>query len=124
MQRCISRHWQEGDRIMHTNFFNRTIGTIAAALMLVGLSQPASAQSLRAQADAEINWLSRTNPGSALVFAGCATAATNEYYATGSNQRGVKLLLSCAAIGCAITDSYKNCLGVNTQLFLLSIIRA
>ena len=109
---------------MRNKFFNRTIGTIAAALTLVGLAQPASAQSLRAQADAEIRWLSQDNPGSALVFTGCATAATNEYYATRSNKRGMNVLLSCAALGCAFTDSYKNCLSVNTQLFLLSIIRS
>jgi hypothetical protein len=109
---------------MRTNFFNRTTGTIAAALMLVGFAQPASAQSLRAQADAEISWLSRNNPGSALVFAGCATAAMREYNATGDTQRGANVLVGCAALGCGFTDSYKNCLTVNTQLFLLSIIRS
>lgn len=108
---------------MRTSFFNRTARTVAVALMLAGLAQPASAQSLRSQIDAEINQISYYNPGSALVFAGCATAAADEYYATRSNQRGLIVLIGCAAVGCKLTDSYRNCINVNTRLFLLAISR-
>ncbi|HQS70075.1 MAG: hypothetical protein B7Y36_00455 [Novosphingobium sp. 28-62-57] len=108
---------------MRTTFLNRATGTVAAALMLVGLSQPASAQSLRAQIDAEMRYISSGNPGSALVFAGCAATAANEYNITGSTQRGVNVLVGCAAIGCGLTDSYSNCLSVNTRLFLLMLSR-
>lgn len=108
---------------MRTTILNRTTGAIAAALMLVGVSQPASAQSLRTQIDREINQISYDNPGSALVFAGCATAAADEYYATGSDQRGLNVLIGCAAIGCGFTENYRNCINVNARLFLLSISR-
>jgi hypothetical protein len=108
---------------MRNTFFNRTTGAIAAALMLVGIAQPASAQSLRSQIDAEVNRISYNNPGSALVFAGCAAAAAQEYRQTNSRERGLNVLVGCAAIGCALTDSYSNCINVNTQLFLLSISR-
>ena len=108
---------------MRNTFLNRTAGSIAAALMLFGFSQAASAQSIRSLIDAQINQLSSENPGSALVFAGCATVAANEYEATGSNQRGLNVLVGCAAMGCALTSSYSNCINVNTRLFLLMISR-
>lgn len=108
---------------MRTTFLNRTVVTFAAALAALTIGQPASAQSARAQVDAEINRLSYNNPGSALVYAGCAYAAADEYYTTGSTSEALKVLAGCAAIGCAFTDSYENCLGVNTQLFLLSVVR-
>jgi hypothetical protein len=109
---------------MRNTRFNRTIGTFAAALMALAVSQPASAQSLRSQIDAEMNRIGYNNPGSVLVFAGCAAAATNEYRNTGSTERGLNVLVGCAAIGCAFTDSYKNCISVNTQMFLLSVARS
>lgn len=108
---------------MRITFLNRATGTIAAALMLFGFSQAASAQGLRSMVDAEINQISSDNPGSALVFAGCAATAASEYNASGSTQRGLTVLVGCAAIGCALTDSYSNCINVNTRLFLLMLSR-
>lgn len=108
---------------MRNTLVNRATSTIAAALMLIGIAQPASAQNLRSQIDAEVNRIGYDNPGSALVFAGCATAAVQEYRQTSSRERGLNVLVGCAAIGCALTDSYSNCINVNTRLFLLSISR-
>lgn len=108
---------------MRNNFLNRTTGTIAAAMMLVAFAQPATAQSSRAQIDAEMNRIGYDYPGPALVFAGCALTAANEYNATGSTDSALGVLVGCAAVGCAFTNDYRNCINVNTRLFLLSIAR-
>lgn len=108
---------------MKKSFFNRALCTFAA-LSALTIGQPAFAQSARAQADAEIHRISSIHKGPALVFAGCAFVATDEYYNTGNTNQALKVLVGCAAIGCAFTSSYENCLSVNTQLFLLSIVRS
>lgn len=106
---------------MRTNILNRTTGTIAAALMLVGLAQPAAAQDWRSDARAEMNYLANKNPGSAIVYAGCRAVAEDEYSNSGNMNRALGSLTACAGIGCAFTDSYSNCLRVGSRLFILEI---
>ena len=99
----------------------RFIGTLATAVALAGLAQPAAAQSSRSSVQAQINSLADRNPGSALVYAGCRVAADREYRITGSMDRALGTLAGCAGLGCALTDSYSNCLSVNAQLFVLEL---
>lgn len=117
----FGRITERGHHIMAHTGKLRFIGTLASALALAGLSQPAAAQSSRSYIQSQISELSRANPGSALVYAGCRAAADDEYYRTGSIDNALGTLAACAGIGCAITDSYQNCLSVNAQLFLLEL---
>ena len=99
----------------------RFVGAVATALALMMVSQPAAAQTSRGYIRAQISDLSRDNPGSALVYAGCRAAADDQYDRTGSIDSALGTLAACASIGCALTGSYKNCLSVNAQLFLLEL---
>lgn len=112
---------EKGHRIMAHIGILRCVGILASALALVTLSQPAAAQSSRSYIQSQISELSRVNPGSAIVYAGCRVAADDEYYRTGSVDSALGTLAGCAGIGCAFTDSYQNCLSVNAQLFLLEL---
>ena len=106
---------------MRTTILNRTTGAIAAALMLAGLSQPATAQDWRSQARAEMRYLADDNPGSAIVYVGCRAVAEDEYYQSGDLNRALGSLTACAGLGCAFTDSYSNCLRVGSRLFILEL---
>lgn len=108
---------------MFTSKKLKAFGAIAATLALAGVAQPAAAQSLNTQINNEIRRLTYENPGSALVYAGCSAAAASEYNDTGSTDGALRVLVGCAAIGCGFTNDYRNCINVNTQLFLLELAR-
>lgn len=98
-------------------------GLIMAAFASASLTQPAYAQTMRSQVVGQMNQLINQNPGSALVFGGCSAAAASEYDKRGDMRDALGVLTSCAAMGCMLTNSYSNCLKVNTQLFALYLLR-
>jgi hypothetical protein len=106
---------------MTTITFKRFVILVASAAAIAGLAQPAAAQGARSYAQSQISALSRENPGSAIVYASCRAVADDEYYHSGSVERALGALTACAGFGCAFTDSYQNCLSVNTRLFILEL---
>ena len=93
----------------------------AGAVMVMGLSQPASAQSTRAQVRAEIARLADGYPGSTAVYAGCRAVAEDDYARTGSVSHALGALTGCSSVGCVLTDVYTDCLRVNARLFVLEL---
>jgi hypothetical protein len=65
--------------------------------------------------------LAHDNPGSAAVFAGCFLVAKNDYDENRNSPHAVGTLVACAGTGCGFTDDYKNCISVNTGLFLMAV---
>jgi hypothetical protein len=106
---------------MAKSTIKRFIGILATAIAVAGLAMPAAAQGSRSSVQAQINALANRNPGSALVYAGCRAAADGTYRNTGSLDRALGTLVGCASLGCALTDSYRNCLDVNARLFVLEL---
>jgi hypothetical protein len=65
--------------------------------------------------------LAHDNPGSAAVFAGCFLVAKSDYDQNKNSSHAVATLVACAGTSCGFTDNYKNCISVNTGLFLMAV---
>ena len=61
------------------------------------------------------------SPGSAVVFGGCLLSGLSKYRETKSESTAMGTFSGCAMIGCAFTEGYGNCIGVNTSLFTLAL---
>jgi len=65
--------------------------------------------------------LAADNPGSALVFGSCVAVGASNYDTSHSDSEALGAFTSCAAIGCAVTDSYSNCVSVGGRLFIYAL---
>ena len=101
----------------------------ALAVSVSALLAPASAMAQsdyalraeRTQINEAAGRLAQNNPGSALVFAGCVAAAMSDYNRNKDAGNATATLAGCATLGCVVTDSWSNCMSVDTQLLIYAI---
>jgi hypothetical protein len=74
-----------------------------------------------AQNDQETRTLIQDNKGSAAVFIGCFAAGADKYREAHDRSDATATFVVCAGLGCALTDSYSNCVSVNTEIFAHAI---
>lgn len=114
---------------MKTLSLRRPRRTELVALMAISalFADVCQAQSCRQFADArkelngQLRRIVQDNPGSTLVFGSCVVAGMSSYERTGDTGEATAAFTVCAGLGCALTDSYGNCIGVNLQLFALTL---
>lgn len=97
---------------------------IAASMLVAPAAMAQTDYQLRAelrQINDAATALGRDNPGSAVVFAGCVAVAMDDYHRNGDAGQATSTLAGCATIGCAFTDSWKNCMAVDTQLLIYAM---
>jgi hypothetical protein len=99
----------------------RTAGLAVALLFTLNataaFAQASEAEGIRNQ----VGELITNYPGSSIVYFGCEAVAEQTYKSRQNLSDGLATLATCGAIGCALADSYKDCLEVDAELFVLHL---